>query len=342
VTSEQLAAATQASHVVCCLCGVHRLKRIKTDGAWTPWMCFNHDCWQRLMSWAVTQTSAGKAPTLKKWLFCPVPKQVVFLERARALRKAWAVAHAGLESEHELPATRILYGGAAGASKSYGLRWSLYRDCLLHRDMNCLLLRRTFKQLKDTHLRQMEREQHQIGANYLSGDREMKFPQTGSLIVAGHCESDVDVEQYLSTDYDRIVFDEQVTFTVEPALEIMSRARTPMSKESIWADGGAQVWGGTNPGGRGALWVKQFYIDKEVDGDTYPNYLPELYDFVPASLADNPYLDQGYRTSLKQMSLTRQRQLLDGDWNAFAGQFFDWEATRDEQPWHVRDMGIAA
>jgi hypothetical protein len=43
-----------------------------------------------------------------------------------------------------------------------------------------------------------------------------------------------------------------------------------------------------------------------------------------------------------QLSKTRQKQLLDGDWNAFDGQFFDWEATRNEQPWHVADMGIAA
>lgn len=329
----------QQSHVVCCLCGVNRLERMQQDGVWTPWMCFNHACWQRQMSWAVTQGTTTKAgvQSIKKWLFVPVPKQVVFLERAQALRKAWALAHAGTDSEDDLPATRMLYGGSAGASKSHGLRWSLYRDCMLHKDMNCLLLRRTFKQLKDTHLRQMEREQYALGATYLSGDREMKFPQTGSLIVAGHCEADADAEQYLSTDYDRIVFDEFVTFNLEPSQEIMSRARTPMTKESIIADGGAQIWGGTNPGGRGAQWVKQFFIDKEVDEEKYPNYLPELYDFVPASLEDNPYLNKGYRTSLMQLSRTRQKQLIDGDWNAFEGQFFDWTASV-----HVADVGVAA
>lgn len=314
------------------------------ERGWTPWMCWGEACWSRQLSWAVTRGKREKGGThqIEKWLFCPVPKQVIFLERAKALRLAWAKAHAGMADESELPATRILYGGAAGASKSHGLRWSLYRDCLLYRNMNCLLLRRTFKQLKDTHLRQMEREQYQIGAQYLSGDREMKFPQTGSLIVAGHCEADVDAEQYLSTDYDRIVFDELVTFAVEPSLEIMSRARTPMTKDDIYADGGAQVWGGTNPGGRGALWVKSFFVDREADPDTYPNYLSELYDFVPASLADNPYLDPGYRTSLMQLSQTRQRQLLDGDWNAFEGQFFDFIATKAERPWHVADLGLVA
>lgn len=335
----------QESHVVCCLCGRQRLQRIRENDTWTPWMCWNPDCWRRQLSWAVTQGTAKKGQqghTVRKWLFCPVPKQVLFLERAKALRIAWAQAHAGEDSATDLPSTRILYGGSAGASKSHGLRWSLYRDCMLYKNLNCLLLRRTFKQLKDTHLRQMEREQYLLGANYLSGDREMKFPQTGSLVVAGHCESDGDAEQYLSTDYDRIVFDELVTFNVEPSLEIMSRARTPMTKEDVCAEGGAQIWAGTNPGGRGAAWVKEFFIDKEVDPEKYPNYLPELYDFVPASLADNPYLDKGYRTSLMQLSLTRQRQLIDGDWGAFDGQFFDFMATQNEQPWHVADAGLTA
>lgn len=317
---------------------------MRTDGVWTPWMCWHPPCWERQLSWAVTRGTQRKDGTqhIHQWLFCPVPKQVVFLERALALRRAWATAHAGADDQDDLPSTRMLYGGSAGASKSHGLRWTLYRDCLLYKDLNCLLLRRTFKQLKDTHLRQMEREQHALGATYLTGDREMKFPQTGSLIVAGHCESDGDAEQYLSTDYDRIVFDELVTFHVEPALEIMSRARTPMTKEAVYRDGGAQVWAGTNPGGRGAAWVKEFFIDKEVDSDKYPNYRPELYDFVPASLDDNPYLNKGYKTSLQQLSVTRQRQLIDGDWSAFDGMFFDFQAQRDGGAWHVRDEGLTA
>ncbi len=333
----------EQSHVVCCLCGTRRLQRMKTpqQGGWTPWMCWADACWQRQMAWSIRKESTrkGKPTGEGQWLFAPVPKQVVFLERARQLRRAWALAH---PDSTERPATRILYGGAAGATKSHGLRHALYHECSIHRDMNCLILRRTYKQLKDTHLRQMEREQHRFGTKFVSGDMEMRFPETGALIVAGHCESDADAEQYLSTDYDRIVFDELVTFNAEPAQEIMSRARTPMTKESIYADGGAQVWGGTNPGGRGALWVKQFFIDKEVDPEKYPNYMLELYDFVAADLNDNPYLDPGYRLSLQQLPKIRQRQLLDGDWNAFEGQFFDFIAIQNGQPWHVADQGLAA
>ena len=335
-------ASTETSHVVCCLCGVSRLKRMKGVGGWTPWMCWEEGCFGRTMAWAIRRSVTdrrGRETGERVWVFAPVAKQVVFLERARALRRAWAGAHPG---SAERPATRILYGGSAGASKSHGLRHALYRECLSHRDLTCLMLRRTYKQLKDTHLRQMVREQHRIGAQFVASEMEMRFPATGAVIVAGHCESDADAEQYLSTDYDRIVFDELVTFNAEPAQEIMSRARTPMTKESVWADGGAQVWAGSNPGGRGAAWVKEFFVDREVDREKYPGYLAELYDFVPANLDDNPYLDPGYRRSLMQLSTVRQRQLLDGDWNAFAGQFFDFQATQAGAPWHVADVGVTA
>lgn len=323
----------QHSPVVCPWCGT-KLVRALQGGVWLPWACWEPACWDRQMSWSIVRESKK----VREFVYCPVPRQVEFLERARVLRRAWALAHPDTLAR---PATRILYGGAAGASKSHGLRHALYHECSIHPNMNCLILRRTYKQLKDTHLRQMQREQHRLGTTFVTGDMEMRFPNQ-SLIVAGHCESDADAEQYLSTDYDRIVFDELVTFHAEPAQEIMSRARTPMTKQTIYDDGGAQVWAGTNPGGRGALWVKQFFIDKEVDPDKYPNYLPELYDFVAANLDDNPYLDPGYRLSLMQLSKVRQRQLLDGDWNAFEGQFFDWQATKETAPWHVADLGLVA
>ena len=37
-----------------------------------------------------------------------------------------------------------------------------------------------------------------------------------------------------------------------------------------------------------------------------------------------------------------RRQWLDGDWNAFEGQFFDWQATKSEGAWHVADCGVTA
>jgi len=303
----------------CCWCG-GVLQRAKQRDVWGPWACFEPACWQRQLNWSVT-TTKGRSREVDQWLFCPVPKQVEFFEATHRT-------------------SRVLFGGAAGPGKSHALRWGLYRDALRIPNLNCLLLRRTFKELDQTHLRDMQREvEPMLGGRYLAGDKVAKFPN-GSVIQAGHCESDVDAMQYLSTEYDRIVFDELVTFPMGTALEIMSRART--SKAPVMAEGGAQVWAGSNPGGRGALWVKAFFVDRVVDPEMFPHYRADRYAYVDARLSDNPYIDPAYRQTLEELPPLRRRQLLEGDWLAFEGQFFDFQAVKGEQPWHLRDEGIAA
>lgn len=270
------------------------------------------------MLWGLSRPATGKTP--RRWLYLPTPKQTAFHEQTRQTR-------------------RTLYGGQAGPGKSHALRWGLYYDCLKTPNLNCLLLRRTFSQLDQTHLGQMIREQKLIGAQYVVGDKVMKFPN-GSVIRAGHCETVSDAQNYLSTEYDRIVFDELVTFDRDPALEIMSRART--SKPDVIAAGDAQVWAGTNPGGKGALWVKQFFIDHTVDHHEFPNYDASRYGFVEASLDDNPWISPEYRRDLEDLPEMRKRQLLHGDWHAFEGQFFsEWAAQKQGQPWHVRRYDMA-
>ena len=119
---------------VCCWC---RTGLVQSEGAW--W-CPREACYTRQAGWAVSQQSkSGRA-----WLYVPTPKQVEFHERTRQIR-------------------RVLYGGQAGPGKSHALRWGLYRDCLRIPNLNCLLLRRTYKQLEQTHLGEMIREQRLVG-----------------------------------------------------------------------------------------------------------------------------------------------------------------------------------
>jgi hypothetical protein len=285
---------------------------VQADGTW--W-CGNQDpsCRTRQAEAALAVTD--NKTKARRWLYVPTPRQASFHEAVRKVR-------------------RVLYGGQAGPGKSHALRWGLYRDCLSIPNLNCLLLRRTYQQLEQTHLNEMVREQGLIGATYTSGDKVMRFPN-GSIIRAGHCETTVDALNYLSTEYDRIAFDELVTFDRDMALEIMSRART--SKAAVKASGDAQVWAGTNPGGRGALWVKEFFIEHVVDRAEFPRYEPERYAFVEATLEDNPYISAEYRRDLEDLPEMRKRQLLYGDWNAFEGQMFsEWD-----QDLHVRDLAVA-
>lgn len=289
-----------------------------------PWVCETPACWKRIEPWVITQESRpkrGKGPTITEWLFVPTPKQVAFFEQTKQT-------------------THTLFGGMKMVAKSHALRWGLYRDCLRIPNLRCLLLRRTYSELEISHLLEMPAEAERlkaVGAVYTSGNREFKFGN-GSLIRAGHCETDVDVQKFLSSQWDRIVFDEVITFPVDMFLAIASCARS--TKAEVNAEGGSQVWGGTNPGGRGAVWVKEFFLDHEPDHERFSEYRASDWGYVSASLDDNPYAPPDYKQKLMNLPPVLRRQWLYGDWEAFEGQFFDWQARKDSRDWHVAHLPI--
>ena len=54
-------------------------------------------------------------------------------------------------------------------------------------------------------------------------------------------------------------------------------------------------------------------------------YDPNDYDFIRARIADNPIYanDLNYRKTLEALPEQLRKAFLDGDWNVFAGQYFD-------------------
>ena len=308
---------SERSHASCCWCH----EPLKRTDATKPWMCYTPACWQRCRPWGIVleKTHKGKGTgEIAEWLFCPTPKQTEFFEQQQQT-------------------THTLFGGAKAVAKSYAMRWGAYRECLRIPGMRVLLLRRTYSELEQSHLMEMPREAERlapVGAVYKSGDREFSFANY-SLIKAGHCETEGDVSKYLSSQWDLIIFDEVVTFTHEMFLAISSCARS--AKAQIIAEGDAKVWGATNPGGRGAAWVKDLFLDHSPDPEKFPDYQPHQWGFVPGRLDDNPYISDVYRRKLMNLPPILRRQWLDGDWNAFEGQFFDWQPQM-----HVAELGIAA
>jgi phage terminase large subunit len=85
--------------------------------------------------------------------------------------------------------------------------------------------------------------------------------------------------------------------------------------------------------------------------ENFSEYDPGDYDFVRAHVSDNPIYaaDEGYLKSLRALPSHLRRAFLDGDWEVFAGQYFDrFDHTRHvkraEQieftPWHPRWISI--
>ena len=272
-----------------------------------PWTCEHEACWTRQLAYAMAIQIKGKGQRCR---FVPLPRQVEAIEALEAGQ-----------------ATYILLGGAAGGSKSRGLREIGHRECLKHTNFRVLLLRRTYKELDQTHLRDVELEAPEMGAAAVPSAKVVRYPN-GSVMQFGHCETAADAANYLSAEYDLIIFDELVTFEETMFLLIASRARS--TKAGVVP----KVMAGTNPGGPQSHWVRMRFIDKTVDRDQFPDYRPEDWLFIPSKLEDNPYLDQQYERKLLSLPPELRKAYRDGDWDIFPGQYFtEWRKTIHVASW---------
>ena len=298
----------------CCWCGgpFVRGRLLRAD----VWVCSTPACQQRQLQHHIA--ARVRKPENKdqdglgqpKLLYLPLPRQVDMLDMV------------------DTGTPRILVGGARGGSKSHFLRWLHYRQCLKFPGIHTLILRRKFPELEQTHILRAKKEAKLLGGEYFSTRRVIEWPND-SLTRFGHCETDDDAENYLSSEYDLISFDELVTFPFEMYIRIVSSVRSSQGENGP----PPQVVNGTNPGGPQSYWVKQWYIDRLVEDD-YPDYDPQDYGFVFSKLEDNPYLDAGYEKTLLALPPMLRRAYRDGDWDVWPGQFFsEWNRSQHVADW---------
>jgi hypothetical protein len=159
--------------------------------------------------------------------------------------------------------------------------------------------------------------------------------------------SEHDVYQYQGAEYLFIGVDELTLFTLRQWQFLTSRNRCPVRGTFPC------MAGATNPGNIGHAWVKALWIDKQAAPgmERSEEYNAKDYDFVPARFFDNPIYaaDKNYQKTLLALSTNLKRAFFDGDWEVFAGQYFDRfdlgrNTARGEeiewQPWWPRWISI--
>lgn len=260
----------------------------------------------------------------------------------------------------ECPARNLLWGGMAGPGKSHGIRHWLYLRSLRVPGHEALLLRENWDQLDKNHLRAMEREVPLLGGKFWKSDRkcELGSGSNASIIDCGHMADTDAIQRYIGTEYGAIVPDEASLYPVNgDGVPILNELSTRARKEYKDLNGlvvEPRFIPVTNPGGPSSWWLLDMFIDHKPDLEKFPalrqvfdesgrqikGYRPEQWAFIPARLQDNPYMRDDYADSdLAVLSGVRYRQLAEGDWRVFAGQFFgDWQETKDGNPWHVREL----
>jgi hypothetical protein len=248
---------------------------------------------------------------------------------------------------HSSPAKYRLFGGAAGPGKSKALLMEAILQAHEHPGANTLLLRRTFPELEQSLLLYFRRDVPRELYKSYNDSKHVVTWHNNSTTRFGYCQSENDVYQYQGAEFLFIGIDELTLFTLRQWQFLTSRNRCPVP--------GAfpSMAAATNPGNIGHAWVKALWIDKQpAPGMENPGeYDPADYDFIPARVTDNPIYaaDENYLKTLRALPSHLKRAFLDGDWDVFAGQYFDkFDFARhvirpeeiDWKPWWPRWISI--
>lgn len=208
----------------------------------------------------------------------------------------------------------IGYGGARGGGKSWAMRRKFIMLAMRYDNLRLLLLRRTLPELRENHVLPMQQELYEF-AQYKEHEKAFIFPN-GSRIKLGYCEHEADVFQYQGQEYDVIGLEEATHFTESQKDFLITCNRNTRT------DFKPRMYYTSNPGNIGHIWFKRLFIDREYKAKEKA----EDYIFIPAKVYDNKILMKNnpeYVEALENLPDQLRKAFLDGNWDAFEGQYFN-------------------
>jgi predicted phage terminase large subunit-like protein len=205
-----------------------------------------------------------------------------------------------------------------------------------HPGYHALLLRRTFRQLNQSNsiMNRARQWLANTDAAWREADKRFTFP-SGATITFGNLDSEDDVYQYDSSEFQYIAFDELTSFSERQYTYLFSRLRA--TKDNPLP---LRMRAASNPGNRGHDWVKaRFMIGQPPEA--LQREFPTRF-FLPARIADNPHIRSGeYLASLANLDAVSRRQLLDGDWDVMSsGNLFRREWFSVVEDWRREVTGV--
>jgi len=218
----------------------------------------------------------------------------------------------------------VLYGGSAGAGKSWlGCLW-ITTLCLQYSGIRCLIGRTVLTQLKMTTLNTLFETLQSMGLK--SGEHYTYNGQSNIITFKNGSEIILKDLQYQPSDpnFDSLGGLELTAVFVDEAAQISqlaynilkSRIRFKLNEYKLVP----KILMTCNPG---QVWLKKvFYLPYIQD------QLPNNMAFVPALPLDNPHLPASYIEMLKSLPPAQRKRLLEGDWNYMdeSDNLFDFDS----------------
>ncbi|MDE2100686.1 MAG: terminase family protein [Patescibacteria group bacterium] len=234
---------------------------------------------------------------------------------------------------HACSADVVGYGGAAGGGKSMAILAEAFTCARETPGSYGILFRRSFPELE----RSLILKSRQMFPREVCKYNEMTHrwtirPQNGaadSFLDFAFAKTAKEArENYKSAEFNFLGIDEATLNEWDIIAFLLSRSRSSIPGHK------PRIVMGTNPGGVGHVWFKEFF---GIGDYRYPPETiftpPKTEDdpeplsrcFIPAKLSDNPKLsenDPKYRQKLMLLPPNERKMQLDGDWTVFEGRFF--------------------
>jgi hypothetical protein len=258
---------------------------------------------------------------------------------------------------HNCPANEVLYGGAAGPGKSHALRYDGLMLAMLIPGLQIYLFRRTYPELERNHILYILSEWGNRYGTWNSGKKRYVLPN-GSVIHACHAQHERDVLLYHGAEIHYLIIDELTTFSEWQYVYLRNRVRCTLEIPARFQHKVPGIACGSNPGGPGHEFCKRTWVDfcritaaqaevakatgmpvyehRTHRDSTMIHYSVKqasradggmLRAYIPGLLQDNQILmdrDPGYIDRVRAMPEPYRSAYLDGDWEIFIGQAFNF------------------
>ncbi len=266
------------------------------------------------MSDQTTATKNGLWVTHEGNPFClyePFPKQVLF---------------------HQSSTTNLLAVGSRGSGKSIMLRSDAHMRCLTIPGATCILIRKTMKQLEQSHLLDIGREMTLLGG-YYHGTKHCAYYPNGSRLFFSYVGHSGDALNLLSAEFIAAYYDELsvIPWDYFQKLNASVRIAGPFKDRGIKG----VIRAATNPMGESMHEVKKYFMDRDVSYDEDENYDPTEWESIRIDMEDNPHLDvESYRRRFAGMPEHVRKAWLYGEY-ADERALFSFLPHKEGQPYHV-------
>jgi len=203
----------------------------------------------------------------------------------------------------------IGYGGARGGGKTHcGFAQIAIDDCQKWANLSVLFLREKAGSAEESMQKLCTRILPRVPHR---PTRSVIYFPNGSTVKIGHFQYEKDINQYLSLEYDVIFIEQAEQLSQSKIEEIKTVNRTSIAGFK------PRTYYTFNPGGISHNYLKNKFITPMREGRETTTR------FVFANVSDNKKVDKFYRAKLEALTGWKRDAWLDGDWDIFAGQFFE-------------------